>query len=919
MATATLSLELERTIRSIPGYDPYAQAGDCTFVQEAAQYHIEFIEACCTFTHGPKAGRPFILEPWQKAVVANIHGWRRPNGLRRYRRVFLTVGRGNGKALAVDTPIPTPKGWTDMGELAPGDDVFDENGKVCQVVGATDVMHNRPCYRLGFSDGTSIVADAEHLWKTRSRQTGRPQFTRDWTKRDWAGLRTTKDIAATVLLPSKRESHTERNHSIATAGPLDTSWRRLPIPPYVLGAWLGDGTSANAGLTCGYKDIALIGHIKDCGVTVKEWKSSNKNSGLFLLGSNGRKQAARNNSLQAKLRKMNLLHNKHIPPAYLRASIRQRRALLQGLMDTDGFASQIGECDFTVTDKILSDGMMELLCSLGYKPTRLTDRATCNGKDCGPRYRVRFWAYASDRIFRLTRKQDRLKQPGQHTPRGKYRQIRSADSVASVPVKCIQVNSASGLFLAGQSMIPTHNSEFVAALVCDALFLNESPCPELWQESDNGQVCSAAAKRDQTKYVFDPVRKMIEACPEFMSRAELFKQSVVAGSKNYLTASKEGKTEHGATPLFYVIDELHAQDDRTLVDVIDTSMAKRDDSLLVYITTADFQRESICNEKLDLARKVRDNIIVDGALLPVIFEAAITDDWRSPDTWALANPNMGVSISQEAIAEQCRKAENSPAFENTFKRLHLNLQTAQETLWMDQTVWDACSDTPIFEKGCHCYGGMDLSSTSDFTAFAWTSRTPSGEGEEDWYDIGVRLWVPEARVAELEQAGYPQYRLWQKAGLLIAIPSKVIELGFVRAEIVKLGKEYNFVDIGYDKWSAWETAGMLQDDHGLTMVEISQGMKGLNESMKKLERLLKAGKIRHGGHPVLSWMFSNVMVKSDENDNIRPVKPPHTVTGKMTPKIDGIVALIMAIHRAMKQEAIPASPYATRGVRTIGG
>jgi len=453
-------------------------------------------------------------------------------------------------------------------------------------------------------------------------------------------------------------------------------------------------------------------------------------------------------------------------------------------------------------------------------------------------------------------------------------------------------------------------SELGAALICVALFLDDEP---------GSQIYSVAGKRDQTRFVFDPVKKMISHCPEMNALATLYKYSVVVGDKSYLTLSREGLTEHGGSTQFAVIDELHAQPDRELVDVIETSMIKRRQPMVVCLTTADFQRESICNEKHEYACKVRDGLIDDPAFLPVIYEAAATDDWRSPACWRRVNPNLGVSIAEEAIAKKCRKAENSPAFENTFKRLHLNMQTAQETAWLDQSVWDACSELPVFPEGCLCYGGLDLSSTSDFTAFVWTARSPSGEGEEDWYDVACRLWVPEDRIAELEQEGYPQYRTWQKQGLIRAIPGSVIEPGFIRAEIAELGKQYKFADIGYDKWSAWETATKLQDDCGLTMVEIIQGMKTLSEPTKKLERLLKAGKVRHGGHPVLSWMFSNVMIKSDENDNIRPVKPPHTATGKMSPKIDGIVALIMAVHRAMKQEAVPASPYETRGVRTIGG
>ncbi|KKM92040.1 hypothetical protein LCGC14_1222480 [marine sediment metagenome] len=914
MATV-LSYDLQKIIRGIPGYDPFAQAGDCWFDEETAAFAIDFIQTQCSFTKGtrdgePLAGQPFLLELWQKAIIANLFGWKRPDGLRRYRECLLFVARKNGKALALDTPIATPGGWTTMGKLSVGDELFDESGCVCRVVGATDVMTGHDCYRVRFSDGSTIVADADHLWKTKARQNGKSRWPSKWTEREHANLRTTREIKETlyVMYPSHELSgKTEHNHAIPVGGAIELPKADLPIPPYVLGAWLGDGTNANAGLTCSYSDQEIIKEIVACGVTVKEWKSSNKNSGLFLLGSGGRTQVARNNCLQASLRSLNLLRNKHIPLIYLRASREQRHALLQGLIDTDGSVSRAGQVEFCNVNERLYLDTLALLRTLGYKPTFIIDRARLNGKDCGPRYRIQFWAYNDRPCCRLTRKANRLKPPPASLTRSSTRKITAVDPVESVPVRCIQVDSPFGMFLAGEAMIPTHNSELAAAIIVLMMY-SAAGLLECLPAESGAEIYGAAGKRDQTRFIFDPVKKMILQNPNLKALAEIFAHSIVVGDASYKKISSEATTEHGGSTFLGVIDELHAQPNPELVDVISTSMASREQPLLLHVTTSDYERDgSVCNTKHDYAVSVRDGLVEDPAFLPIIYEASKEDDWTNEEVWKRANPNWGVSVRPDHIARECKRAQQEPTYENEFKRLHLNIRTEQAVRWMPMDKWDACNAPLDMEllKGRACWAGLDLASIDDMASLVLAFEVES----EYW--LLPFYWCPEDTVAKRGNMR-TTYQAWANQGSLNLTPEARINYDWIRQQINELAKEYRIEGIGYDPYNAEQLRVQLQDEDGITMIELRQGFKSMNEPMKAFMRLVLGGQLRHGGHKVLRWNASNIVVMPDASDNHRPLK------NKSTGKIDGIVAAIMAIGLSLLQPIVPPSIYETRGVRVLG-
>jgi deoxycytidine triphosphate deaminase len=377
----------------------------------------------------------FILHPGEFVLGQTLEWVELPDDL---------VARLEGKALALDTPIPTPIGWRTMGELEPGDFVFDERGMATEIVAATPPMLDRPCRELIFSDGQRIVADAEHQWVTmdkNGRRYGRRRL----------AVRTTDEIATTLRVDG------EVNHQVQLADPVQYSARiDLPIEPYTLGAWLGDGTTTKAEITC--CDEEILAQVSGDGYAVQPVGYA---PNLYRIGGTGRTRSpetgryARNASLSSRLRDLGLMDGKYVPRAYLEAGAGQRLALLQGLMDTDGYVDDVaGRCEFTSTSEGLADAVVELTASLGFRPIKSTGRATLRGVDCGPKFRVKF---TPDRpVFRLQRKLRRQKAPDARFHR--FRSIDVVREVASVPVRCIQVASPRGMFLASRSFIPTHNS-----------------------------------------------------------------------------------------------------------------------------------------------------------------------------------------------------------------------------------------------------------------------------------------------------------------------------------------------------------------------------------------------------------------------------------------------------------------------------
>jgi replicative DNA helicase len=439
------------------------------------------------------------------------------NGLHPGQMIVIAARPALGKALALDTPLATPRGWTTMGEVAPGDELLGANGRPVRVVAATEVMYGRPCCEVEFSDGEIIVADGQHQWLTWSRAARRYDAQLRGHQRQYArpvppAIVTTEQIAATLRCQTVDD---RPNHAVALCAPLQLPEADLPIPPYALGCWLGDEQSAGARITavepelvmhvestgvevvpqqsrflyrlafsverelvaarqcvvCGRSFVPKADQVRTCGKvcrgkarfssepseTPKCIRCGMQQSGQLPGSGLCRTCWRRHGTLHAELRELGVLGNKHIPLAYLRASEVQRRELLAGILDTDGTVGSTGSVQVAVTNRELAIGVRELVLSLGYRCSMTTKQVKGRTAASSTCYMVNFTT--ADTVFKLSRKQAMHKQRSRHSPqRTRWRYITAVRTVPSIPVRCVQVDSPDRLYLAGTNMIPTHNS-----------------------------------------------------------------------------------------------------------------------------------------------------------------------------------------------------------------------------------------------------------------------------------------------------------------------------------------------------------------------------------------------------------------------------------------------------------------------------
>lgn len=427
------------------------------------------------------------------------------------------------------------------------------------------------------------------------------------------------------------------------------------------------------------------------------------------------------------------------------------------------------------------------------------------------------------------------------------------------------------------------------------------------------EVYGCAADRQQASIVFDVAVDMVDQCPALKKRIKpIISQKRLVymplGSF-YQVLSSEAFSKHGLNVHGVIFDELHAQPTRELYDVMTKGSGDaRMQPLFFLITTAGTDRNSICYEVHQKADDIIRGKKHDPTFYPVIYGIKDEDDWSLEENWYKANPSLGHTIPIEKVRDAFNSAKENPAEENIFRQLRLNQWVKQSVRWMPMDIWDKCSFAVDIDKlkGRECYGGLDLSSTNDITAFVLIfPPTPT----DDKYYVLPFFWIPEENLKLRVRRDHVPYDVWAKQGFLKTTEGNVIHYGFIESFIEDLGKKYNIKQIAFDRWGAVQ---MVQNLEGLgfTVVPFGQGYKDMSPPTKELMKVTLEKKIAHGGHPVLSWMMDNVYVRTDPAGNIKPDKE------KSTEKIDGVVALIMALDRAVRKE-LKENIYEKRGMRSL--
>ena len=459
-------------------------------------------------------------------------------------------------------------------------------------------------------------------------------------------------------------------------------------------------------------------------------------------------------------------------------------------------------------------------------------------------------------------------------------------------------------FLTAYVEIPKKNgkSELAAAIALYLLYADGEASAEVY---------GAACDRNQASIVFDVAKQMV-----LMSRA-LEKRSKVMGATkriiNYSNAgfyqvlSAETGTKHGLNVSGLVFDEIHAQPNRHLYDVLTKGSGDaREQPLFFIITTAGNDKNSICYELHTKALEILKERKKDSSFYPVVYGLSEEEDWNDEENWLKANPSLGHTIGIDRVREAYLNALDNPAEENVFKQLRLNIWTNSAVTWIPEHVYDKGSQPIDVEslKGRDCYAGLDLSSTSDITAFVLIFP-PRNEAEN--YQVIPYFWLPEDTLVLRSRRDHVPYDVWEKQGFLLTTDGNVVHYGFIERYIEELSTIYHIREIAYDRWNATQMVQNLEG-MGLTMVPFGQGYKDMSPPSKEYYKLMMEGKIQHGGHPVLKWMAQNVVMRQDPAGNIKPDKE------KSVEKIDGVVATIMALDRCIRHQKNDGSIYDERGI-----
>lgn len=465
-----------------------------------------------------------------------------------------------------------------------------------------------------------------------------------------------------------------------------------------------------------------------------------------------------------------------------------------------------------------------------------------------------------------------------------YKEQKRFDAVIITPKEALVLPTRQYRSFYGEIPKKNGKSELAAGIALDLLFLDNEPSAEIY---------GAATDRDQASIVFDVGRDMVLQSKALSMRTRIIdsRKRIIYGTSYYRVLSAEAHSKHGYSPHGVIFDELHAQPNRELYDVLTLgSGSARRQPLFFFITTAGYDRNSICWEVHEYAQKIIDGVIKDDRFLAIIYGADEKDDWTDENVWRKVNPSMGEIIKIDDLRSECNTAQESPALQNTFRRLRLNQWTQQADRWVDMELWDRQAGHVEEAEllGCTCYGGLDLSAVSDFTAFVLAFPQ-----DDDYVRFLFRFWCPEAKIFDKRNKYNAQYQAWAKQGYLIETKGNVVDKKRVKADILADTERFDLREFNYDAlFQGFDIATELTEELGEErVISMRQGFISYAAPMKDFEARFLDGKIIHGGNPIARFCADNVVVQKDAAGNYKPDK------GNSQAKIDGFVAMVMALDR----------------------
>lgn len=423
------------------------------------------------------------------------------------------------------------------------------------------------------------------------------------------------------------------------------------------------------------------------------------------------------------------------------------------------------------------------------------------------------------------------------------------------------------------------------------------------------EIYTAATKRDQARIAHSEATRMVKASPQLRKEVTVYKDNIhiVDTASKFEPLGADSDTMDGLNVHGAIVDEVHAHKTRDTWDKLETGTGARRQPMLYAITTAGYDRESLCWELHEYTDKVLSGVVEDDTFAGIIFSLDEGDDWEQESVWMKANPNLEVSKYIDDLRRKCERAKEMPSSLNAFLRLELDIWTQSETKWVDLERWKSCNQAvdAVGLRGRTCYGGLDLSSNIDISAEVLVF--PPQTAEES-YQVLCRFFIPEDAMVQRSKKDRVPYDAWVRQGFITATPGNVIDYDFILAQIDEDARDYDLTEMAFDRWGATKIVQAIEE-HGLTCVQFGQGYVSMSPPMKDLEKLILSGKLAHGNNPVLTWMADNLVARVDPAGNIKPDKE------KSREKIDGMTALIMGLDRALRHQG--GSVYEERGILTL--
>jgi hypothetical protein len=800
--------------------------------------------------------------------------------------VWSTVKKA-GKALSIDTELPASDGWIKMGNIRVGDRLFDENGQPCTVTYITEIMDGHKCYRVNFSDKNFIDADADHIWSTE--------------KLDIHGNKynsidiTTQQLKDSCLF----RKDGARLYRIPITKGLQLPDKELTIAPYVLGAWLGDGESAGARITC--CDQEILDRIAETEPVVELIHTNRAPTYSIGVAKRTKVKGWQANSLNSRLRVLGVLGNKHIPNIYLRASYEQRLALLQGLMDTDGYISEADgtsgcACEISTKFETLADNILELVRTLGIKPSYKRNISKLYGKDCGYRYRIAFYSPEDVPVFSLERKKERQRPRTNRTLRSENRHIIGIKPIVSVPVRCIQVDSPSHLYLAGKAMIPTHNTT-VSALVCRYVAENLGPYSEIYcVANDYDQAKSRAYDKTSKSLSLDPAFNSRRR--ELQDRWKVYEKQLIhipTGSTVKALAT-DYAGEAGSNPTLTVWTELWGYvseaSKRFWTEL--TPVPTRPFSMRWVETYAGYSEESELLENLyKLGKSGRQLTAGELGDLGCFEEATNPEDlipiWVNEDAGLLMYWDEGLQgrrmdWQKGEVGRRYYTEQEKLLIPSEFNRLHLNQWSSGESSFVPMEWWDSCKDPYPLIPGdkTPLVLAMDASVTGDCTCLVAVSRHPDGLPKSKNYDKSLRDHV-------CERASWVWYPKDQPGDKMDYSNTLIEVLDYLIAN-------YNVVEVAYD---LYQLHHLVTEQRKKPRAAWYRDFDQNNDRLladKGLFDMIRDRSLHHTGSPDTRVHIQgcNAKVPVTEENKLRLIKRSNTA------KIDLAVAMSMAARECRR-------------------